>query len=235
MLQPGRALGRDSDAASAVAALERGTYLTTINFHSTPAEREGELAKQLATVARSRSTVTPEEIGTAYRRGAWRTEKPPVVLAFYNGYQDNFDVARPILDSLGLTAWFFVVTGWASQVQDLTRAAMKASTRPRFGSVKLPAMSWDEIEVLASRHVIASHTRSHVRVDLSDRQRLRDEILGSQQDLVSRLGRPAQAFAWLQGSGYGANAEADRMLHEAGYRYLVSNLRFQRLAEGRDQ
>ena len=87
----------------------------------------------------------------------------------------------------------------------------------------------DELRALDGPHVVASHTRSHSRVSLTDPAALRDEIIGAQEDFRANLGRPVRAFAWLFGGRYGDNPTADAMVDQAGYEFLFSNLAIQKL------
>ena len=43
-------------------------------------------------------------------------------------------------------------------------------------------------------------------------------------------GAPVEIFCWLHGAEAGVNPRADAMLREAGFRYLFSNFKVQRLA-----
>jgi hypothetical protein len=77
--------------------------------------------------------------------------------------------------------------------------------------------------------VVASHTKTHSHIALDAKQDLEREIVGPQRDFERELGHPAKSFAWLFGSEYGVHGEADKYLHQAGYRYLFSNFKIQKL------
>jgi len=226
----------ERDAADALLReVACGRVLQTINFHATPLDGAARLDRQLAWVAERFSTVTPADLDEAFENGAWKTPRQPIVLALFNGFGDNYSVARPLLEKHGLIGWFFVVTEWLgvapseqlayAQARGMRVPAASASARSD-GRV---ALDWDEVRELSRRHVIASHTRTHARIGSEDSNRLRSEIVGSQEDLRSKLGQSVVAFAWLQGAAYGNDPKADKLLLDAGYRYLVSNLRLQRL------
>ncbi len=224
----------EADRVRASAAA--GRILRSVNFHSTPRRRAAELDEYLRHVAASFSSVTTGDIDAALASGSWSTPRPPVVLAFFNGFRDNHEVALPLLEAHGLTGWFFVATGWlaldAAEQRDFAlRGGMRLPEETSDPAGRI-ALDWDQVRELSLRHEIASHTRSHSRVDAGDRARLRAEIVGSQEDLIRHLGRPAAAFAWLQGTEYGISPSADELLLEAGYRYLFSNLRLQRISAG---
>ena len=45
------------------------------------------------------------------------------------------------------------------------------------------------------------------------------------------LGHPVRAFASLTGPAYGENAETDRLVDAAGYQFVFSNFRIQRIRD----
>ena len=151
---------------------------------------------------------------------------------FYNGYRDNFDVARPLLEKYGLIGWFMAVTGF-TDCPPADQLAYAAAHNLTVAGAEYTdgrhALSWDELRALDRAHVVASHTRSHSRVSLDDPARLEAEILGAQRDFIRELDHPVRGFAWLFGGKYGENPAADAMLDRAGYEFLFSNLALQRL------
>jgi peptidoglycan/xylan/chitin deacetylase (PgdA/CDA1 family) len=213
------------------AAFEAGAVIRTVNFHLTPERRGAEYERQFALYAQHFDPVTAEDLDQVMATGQWHKSKRGLILAFYNGYRNNFDVARPLLDRHGLVGWFFVVTGFVNAADQWSFAADHHMT---CGSDETPgsriALSWDEIATLDSSHVVASHTRTHSRASV-DRQRLWEETCGSQDDFMHRLGHPVRTIAWNGGAAYGEYREADRAVDAAGFQFVVSNLRIQRLRD----
>jgi peptidoglycan/xylan/chitin deacetylase (PgdA/CDA1 family) len=155
-----------------------------------------------------------------------------VLPVFYNGYRNNFDVARPLLEKHGLVGWFMVVTGYSScppADQPAFAAANRLATVPEEYPDPRSALSSDEIRTLDHGHVVASHTRNHTRVSLDDPAVMEAEIVGAQEDFRDRLGHPVRSFAWLFGGRFGENPAADAMVDRAGYQFLFSNLAVQKL------
>ncbi|HZY69081.1 MAG TPA: hypothetical protein VFE52_10855, partial [Devosia sp.] len=66
-------------------------------------------------------------------------------------------------------------------------------------------------------------------VSVTDSAALESEIVGSQQDFTRELGHTVRSFAWLFGGAYGENRLADAMVDRAGYEFLFSNFKVQRL------
>ncbi len=213
-----------------VRAFAEGAPVRAVNFHNTPRHRAAEYDRQLGELAERFDSVTEDGLLGFLSTGRW-PGRPGVIVALYNGYRNNWDVMRPLLDRHGLAGWFFVVTGYvdcpAAEQLAFGAAHNLATIEGEYPDGRY-ALSWDEVRALdQAGHVIASHTQSHSRV--SDGDRLRDEILGSQEDFRRGLGRPVRALAWLGGAAFGEDAAADALLREAGYEFLVSNLRVQRV------
>ncbi len=211
------------------AAFEAGAVIRTVNFHLTPEWRAAEYERQFALYAQYFDPVAAEDLDRVMATGQWHKSKPGLILAFYNGYRNNFDVARPLLDRHGLVGWFFVVTGFVNAEDQWSFAADHNITRgtdeTSGGRI---ALSWDEIAALDGSHVVASHTRTHSRASV-DRERLWEEAYGSQHDIMHRLGHPVRAIAWNGGAAYGHHPAADQAVDAAGFQFVVSNFRIQRL------
>ena len=221
------------DPAALAEAFSRGSPIRAVNFHATPARRAAEYDRQLAELAERFAPCTEDDLEGFLRTGRWPRKRPGVIVALYNGYRDNHDVMRPLLDRHGLTGWFFVVTGWTG-CEPSGQVAFACDHGIGLVEGEYPdgrhALSWDEVRALdGAGHVIASHTRSHVRVSETDPAALQDELGGAQADFLRELGRPVRALAWLMGGAYGENPLADAAVDRAGHEFLFSNFRVQRL------
>ncbi|MCC0063000.1 MAG: polysaccharide deacetylase family protein [Defluviimonas sp.] len=214
----------------------RGPVLRVVNYHNTPFARAGQYDREFAALAGRFKPVRESDLDEWLDTGCWPHDRPGVIPAFYNGYRNNFDVARPLLERHGLVGWFFAVTAYTS---------CPANDQPAFTSTRTlatvdgeyddprTALSWDELRALDGPHVVASHTRNHTRVALDDAARLEDEIVGAQEDFRRELGHPVRSFAWLFGGRYGENPMADAAVGRAGYSFLFSNFNVQRLPKPR--
>ena len=94
--------------------LADGRYVRAVNFHATPLRLAGRLEEQLSRLAESFVPVSYDDLVGLMRTGDWPHERPGVVLNFFDGFRDNFEVAAPILDRLSLVGWFFVVSDWVT-------------------------------------------------------------------------------------------------------------------------
>jgi peptidoglycan/xylan/chitin deacetylase (PgdA/CDA1 family) len=210
--------------------------LTAINFHNTPQRKADEYDRQFALIAEHFAPTREDDLAHYLSSGSWPTAKPGIVLAFYNGYRNNFDVAYPLLEKHGLVGWFLVASGYVSCPPAEQLAFGKTRTLRTMKDEYLDgryALSWDECRTLDRNHVVGSHTRNHTRVSLDNALALDEEIVGSQADFTSELGHPVRSFAWLFGGAYGENPLADFHVDRAGYEFLFSNYKVQRLPQAR--
>lgn len=220
--------------AELVYGLRSGSSVQTINFHNLTRARLPEYEKQLALAEHFFSPVDEADLETLFRTGRWHKAKPGLLPVFYEGYRNNYDLGLTLLERHGFKGWFFIPTDFLSLPIEQQRTFADAH---HIGTAAEPyddariAMTWDELRDLKSRgHVVASHTRTHAALtEDSPAEALRREIVESQEVITAELGEPAQAFAWLFGNEYQTLPNAHPYLEEAGYRYLISNFKIQRL------
>ena len=208
--------------------LSRGPLLRVVNFHLTPAWCRDQYDREFALYAKFFSPVTEDDLDAFLASGRWHKEKPGLIPAFYNGYRNNVDVALPLLERHGLIGWFFVVTGFVDAADQSTYASAHGITpaADEHGDGRI-ALSWDEVHALSHAHVVASHTRGHTHAMAPEGHE--EAASGSQADFQREIGRSVRTIAWAGGAAAGDNAAADRAVVAAGFRYLVSNFRIERL------
>ncbi|OLV15383.1 polysaccharide deacetylase family protein [Deinococcus marmoris] len=215
--------------------LQAGRTIRAVNFHNTPQSLEDNYRRQFEWYAQRYVSIGEDELTQWFETGGWTDERPGLILSFYNGYRNNFEVARPLLEEYGLRGWFFVPSGFVSvpvgEQADFAAAhhlSIVPEERARPG--ERLAMSWDEVRELRDRHVVASHTRTHAYLDSgANLASLHTEIVGSQRDFEAHLGHPVRSFAWLFGRAYEPGDTAAALLREAGYSFLFANTGIHRL------
>ena len=206
--------------------------IRVVNYHLTPATQAATLDREFAALADRYTAVREQDLAEYLTTRRWPQGRSGVLLMFYNGYRNNFDVARPLLERHRLIGWFMTVTGFSScPAADQARFALEHNLTAWPGEYTdgRIALSWDELRTLDARHVVASHTRSHSPAFLADAAQLDDEIVGAQQDFIRELGHPVRSCAWLLGGRYGENLLADAALRRAGHEFLFSNFAVQHL------
>ena len=138
-----------------------------------------------------------------------------LAITFDDGYRDNFDNARPVLEKLSLPATFFVVTEW-----------MGTDFVPWWDAVRgvqHPWMTWDEIGALhSSGFEIGAHTQSHVDLGKVSLLEARDEVLGARLELERRLGARVESFAYPYGGRKNVTDANRQVVKSAGFRCCCS-------------
>lgn len=88
-------------------------------------------------------------------------------------------------------------------------------------------MTWDDARRLAARGVeFGAHTRTHpILSQVTDRERLRDEILAPKARIEAELGTPAIHFCYPNGRRQDFTDQAVEMLRDAGYQTAVTTER----------
>jgi peptidoglycan/xylan/chitin deacetylase (PgdA/CDA1 family) len=223
-------------------ALAGGRYVRAVNFHATPERLAEQLEEQLSRLSAAFAPVSYGDLACFVESGEWCHDRPGVILSFFDGFRDNFEVVAPILDRLGMIGWFFVISGWVrTQPEKQSAFALRYSIDLPYREEDLPsdgrlALSPDELRDLAGRgHVVASHTRTHASASPGSASglppvALEREAVASKRDLERIVGRTVGALAWLEGAALGANADADEALARAGYRLLFANHAVQRIS-----
>ena len=125
------------------------------------------------------------------RTGAWPEHS--VVLTFDDGFANVHEHAFPVLVRHGFGATVFVVAGYVGRVNDWAL--------PPHGLGRQTILSWNQIEQLVDNGIeIGAHTLSHPDLSGLEQDTIEREIVGSAQEINSRLSKPVQTFAYPYGS-----------------------------------
>lgn len=207
--------------------------IRAVNFHSTPRSREAEYRAQIAAYAEAYVPITPANFEAA-TSGRWEHDRPGLMPLLFEGFRDNLDVLLPILEEHGFTGWFFVPSFFLTVPADEQRAYAEAHEldllQDEYPGERI-ALTWKEARDISRRgHVFACHTRHHVHIRLdTPPAELEDEIVVGKAEMEAGLGHGIDIFCWLGGAEIGANPQADEVLRKAGFRYLLSNFKIQKL------
>lgn len=217
-------------AAELAVGFRTGRAIHLINFHATPSTHAQVYRDQIAACAGRFDSLSQRGVDGLMQGGG----RPILAPILFEGFRDNHDVLLPILEEFGFAGWFFIPSHFIN-VAARRQRVFAARHHLHYGTDEYPgdriALSWLELRAAHARgHLVACHSRNHTALypDTSD-EVLHDEIIVAKQELEDGLGAEVDTFCYLYGAEYGLNPRADAMLVQAGFRYLFSNFRLQKL------
>jgi peptidoglycan/xylan/chitin deacetylase (PgdA/CDA1 family) len=155
-----------------------------VHYHYVFDDERAQFARQLAFLQREFRLVSMTEAVERLRLG--RVEGDELVVTFDDGFRNQLANAATVLSEGGVSACFFLVSGFIGAGADEARRFC----RERF-HLPLPVepLDWDEaLRLLELGHEVGSHTHSHPDLTAVDATRLEDELLASREELGRRLG-----------------------------------------------
>jgi peptidoglycan/xylan/chitin deacetylase (PgdA/CDA1 family) len=124
-----------------------------------------------------------------------REPQPPgaLVITFDDGYEDNFRVALPILEGLGLKATIFVATGLLGTPETIERyRGCCADDR---------MLDWAQVREMRERgSEIGGHGRHHRELALLPAADAEAEVEGCALDIAAHTGERPRLFCYPRGS-----------------------------------
>ena len=138
-----------------------------------------------------------------------------LAVTFDDAFRSVFDLARPILDRLGIPGTVFVPTAHIGREPPGGWEGTDHWLRTRWTD-ELEHASWEQLgELAAAGWEIGSHTRTHPHLPALADGELADELRGSRLDCQRELGIECLSLAYPYGE---ADARVRAATEAAGYR-----------------
>ena len=124
-----------------------------------------------------------------------------VAVTFDDAYRSVLELAKPILERLGMCGTVYVPTDWPDRGEPMTWPGI-AHWAGGPHEDELRCLSWDELGGLADAGwEVGSHTCTHPRLaELATEAEIAAELTGSREVCEERLGRPCRSVAYPYGS-----------------------------------
>jgi phosphatidylinositol alpha-1,6-mannosyltransferase len=203
-------------------SLGKGREIRILRYHSVNefgknevAVRESEFESQLDFLLRHYSVISLEEAVGFLKEGKLPS-RPSVAITFDDGYEDNYQVAYPILKRKSIPATIFLLTGGESTDRRLPHLGEEESEYNRL-------LSWDEVrEMRASGTDFGSHGETHTRLRNLSQARLSDEIFSSKEKIQSQIGTLVRFFSYPYGTPIDFDERAQSSVEQADYEAALS-------------
>lgn len=200
----------------------RTGYIRAVNYHDVPPSDLSSFEEQLRFFKNYFSSVSISDLENFFSNKSWSKYKPGLIISFDDGLRSHYSTAAPLLEKYGFTGWFLVPTDFIDAPVD-KQSAYCLSHDITFGydyGDGRRSMTWNEIKDLDNKHVVVSHTRSHLRLGESvPEDKLKTEIIGSKKILKEKLGHDIIFFGWVGGEVDSYSGTAYRWIQKAGYKY----------------
>ena len=142
-----------------------------------------------------------------------------LVVTFDDGYRSVKNLAKPVLDRLGVPATVFVPTDWIGRDEPMTWPGIDHWLGTEFEH-ELKPMDWDDARALeAEGWEIGSHTCSHPHLTACDPGSLRSELQASREICEEQLGHPCPSIAYPYGD---VDERVMAAARDAGYTYAAA-------------
>lgn len=172
-------------------------------------------ARQIGWLKRRFELVSLEEVQRRLR-GDSGAQRPCVSITFDDGYADNCHQAIPLLIKQRIPCTYFVTLQNVLDGQPFGHDL--AAGNP------LVPNTLEQLRAMAAAGVeIAAHTYTHADLGgITDRGRLRYEVVSAGRDLQEAIGRPVRYFAFPFGQHVNLSRQAFEMAQKAGYQAACS-------------
>ena len=180
--------------------LGKRDYIRILNYHGNDEKFTCNFRRQLQWYKEQYVNVSYDDFVSFLNGGKWKHKKPGLMITFDDGFESNFAIAKPLLDEMEFTGYFFVSSDLVGQKGYMNEQQI--------------------ITLKENGHVIGSHTATHHRMEESDSlKKLEYEISDSKRRLEDLLGSDVDIFCWCGGEEVHYTRKAEKVIEESGYRF----------------
>jgi peptidoglycan/xylan/chitin deacetylase (PgdA/CDA1 family) len=204
--------------------------LRVLIFHDVAPQEYKLFGQQMRWLAKSWNFVTPAQFA-AMASGRQQIEGRNLLVTFDDGFASNREVAKEILNPMGIKAIFFAVSDFIDMRDDVvSRRFIKDKICVGLDADPLPLhwknMSWNDLAALLEQgHTIGAHTKTHARLsEITDPAELKKEIVDSADIISAKLGVDIDHFAYTFGDLNSISRQALEIA-KSRFRFIYSGIR----------
>jgi peptidoglycan/xylan/chitin deacetylase (PgdA/CDA1 family) len=206
------------DALSRLPTSSEATFLRAVYCHYVFDDQK-EAFRSIVTELQAMGTFVDTDTFLRMAIGSKPVDGRYFHLSFDDGFANLHTNAAPILAELSVPAIVFVPKKMVGADYETVRHYCLDVAR--YPAV-IPTLTWEQLaEMQALGIQVGSHTRTHVRVAGlagADPARLRDEVVGSKDDIEEHLSTECRFFAWPFGRVDDIDAGVLQAVRDADYR-----------------
>lgn len=214
--------------------LVNGSYIRVVNYHNTRQMHADRFRAEVEAFSKNFVPVTMQMLDEYFATRVWPADKPGLIPAVYEGWRTHVDVYAKILDEFNFRGWFFIPAFFPDvpveeQIPFCKPHGLRLFAQDDYSDPRC-CMNWDEIRSLSRNHEICCHTGTHARIspEMSDAE-LRYEIIESKKHMEEQIQKEVAVFCWRAGEEYAKVDYTHPYFTEAGYRYVISNLKMEKI------
>lgn len=187
-------------------------------FHDVPDHLVANFRRKIEVLKKQANVVSLDDIFAG--KMLWR--KINVAITFDDGYRGWLDNVSPVLRDLGVTATFFISSGFVGLRDD--KEADFVASKLRNSQRTTGGLRAEELRKLAEEgFAIGGHTSNHVNLEeFRDIRDVRSEILEDKKELERITGTKVEFFAYPFGLYRNTHIDLVHVLQESGYRGAVT-------------
>jgi len=184
----------------------------TYSFSTKPVDFQ----KQIELLQVYFKVISLSEFHNLYRSGTLGKDNYAII-AFDDGYEDNFIYAFPIIKKFKIKPTIFIVTGFVNKEIDITKDFQVYRG--------LSPLSWKQIKEMSEYEVeFGSHTHSHPNLVKIDLNKVKEELIISKDMIESQIKKEVVFFAYPWGQLNYFNSKIVSVVKYIGYNLACSTL-----------
>ncbi len=214
--------------------LVNNSFLRVVNYHNTNIKDIKRFEMEIKYFSEHFVPVSMNDLDEYFETKIWKYEKPGIILGIFEGFRNHYDILLPILNKYEMRSWFYIPSFFLdipiAQQLDFTQTHELTITDPDMYKDGRYALTWDELREIAKNHEICCHTGTHYQITKETPDDLMAyEIVSAKKRLEDEIKREVKVFCWLYAEEYNFNKKAHKHLEKAGFTYVMSNLKLEKI------